>query len=272
VLKRSWAEIVLPSGDPNHVWELFHENSKTGRFEAHPPDEFVVAQMKELHESLPYDGYPEIELPQDLSPMPVSLGQAIVDRVSCRQMEPAEISMADLATLLYCAYGVTRSNENSIYTRPFRTVPSGGGLYPLEIYFNTAHVAGLEPGLYHYNAVRHRIYRLREGDLALDVADGLVQKNLAVDASIVFFLTAMFDRSVFKYGDRGYRFVMLEAGHVAQNLNLVACGLGLGSLNIGGYFDRRIDDFLGLDGVTHSTIYMVAVGKSVTTEDVASEV
>jgi SagB-type dehydrogenase family enzyme len=78
---------------------------------------------------------------------------------------------------------------------------------------------------------------------------------------MVIFITSVFERSVFKYGDRGYRFIFLEAGHVAQNINLVAYGLGLASVNIGGFLDRRVDDFLGLDGLTHSTIYMIAIGE-----------
>jgi SagB-type dehydrogenase family enzyme len=78
---------------------------------------------------------------------------------------------------------------------------------------------------------------------------------------MLIFVTAMFKRSTFKYGNRGYRFALLEAGHVAQNINLVTTGLGLGSVNICGYFDRQVDDLLDLDGVTHSTIYIIAIGK-----------
>ena len=76
----------------------------------------------------------------------------------------------------------------------------------------------------------------------------------------MFFMTAMFERTVFKYGDRGYRFTFLEAGHVAQNMSLVATALGLGCVNIGGFYDREIDEFLGIDGLTHSTLYMLAIG------------
>lgn len=78
---------------------------------------------------------------------------------------------------------------------------------------------------------------------------------------MIVFITAIFERSVFKYGDRGYRFIFLEAGHVAQNMNLVCAALGLGCVNIGGFFDREIDDLLDLDGITHSTLYMLALGR-----------
>jgi SagB-type dehydrogenase family enzyme len=77
---------------------------------------------------------------------------------------------------------------------------------------------------------------------------------------MMLFITAQFERSLFKYRDRGYRFILLEAGHVAQNMNLAATALGLGSVDIGGYFDRQADELLGLDGLTHSTIYMVGIG------------
>jgi SagB-type dehydrogenase family enzyme len=70
----------------------------------------------------------------------------------------------------------------------------------------------------------------------------------------------MFERSTFKYGERGYRFVLLEAGHVAQNLSLTACALGMGCVNIGGFFDRKVDELLELDGLHQSTIYMAGVG------------
>ena len=88
-----------------------------------------------------------------------------------------------------------------------------------------------------------------------------MQNTIPRAASLTIFITPLFERSVFKYGERGYRFVLLEAGHVAQNLNLVATALGFGCLNIGGFFDREIDQFLALDGIAHSTIYMMAIGK-----------
>lgn len=263
MLKRSWQEILIPESNPNHVWELFHENSKTSRIDPHPPDELVLARMREQFDSLPYDSMPEVILPQEIAPFALTLGDALIGRESCRNMRPGPMSMSQLGTILYSGYGVNRSNEGTAFVRPFRTVPSGGGLYPLEIYFHTANVEGMTAGLYHYNAVRHRAYRLREGDFGFDIGNGLVQKNLAVDASVIFFLTGIFDRSVFKYGDRGYRFVLLESGHVSQNMNLAAAGLGFGALNIGGFMDRTIDEFLGVDGVNHSTVYMLAVGQAV---------
>ena len=77
---------------------------------------------------------------------------------------------------------------------------------------------------------------------------------------MLIFIVAIFGRSTFKYNDRGYRFVLIEAGHVGQNLSLAAASLGLGCVNIGGYFDREIDNYLGLDGIEQSAVYLAAIG------------
>jgi SagB-type dehydrogenase family enzyme len=219
--------------------------------------------MKEMWESLPYDQYPAIELPTDYAPLELSLGEAILQRTTPRGLKPASLSLRSLATLLFHCYGVTRDNKNTFLPRPFRTAPSAGAMYPLEIFFHSINVEDIKGGLYHYNPARNNLRLLREGDLSRELSRGLVQQNIPYDASVIFLLTALFERETFKYGDRGYRFTLMEAGHVAQNLDLVATALGLGAMNIGGFFDRDIDAALELDGVTHSTIYLVAVGEPV---------
>jgi len=268
-----WEEIRLSPGKEEYLWELFHENSKTGRFDNFPPQEIIRARMQGLLQSLPFDSYLAVELPTSLTPLRLSLADAITTRVTARGMEPCPLTLENVATILHYAYGITRSNEGTIFPRPFRTVPSGGALYPLELFCHSTHIQGLEPGLYHYNPIQNNLRFLRYGDESRKIAGALVQSNVALDASLMFFITAVFERSVFKYGNRGYRFVLLEAGHVAQNINLVSNALGLGCVNIGGYFDRQIDDLLGLDGLNHSTIYLVAIGKqpeeSPSTEELA---
>jgi SagB-type dehydrogenase family enzyme len=88
-----------------------------------------------------------------------------------------------------------------------------------------------------------------------------VQPDVAYDASVLIFVTALFERACFKYGDRGYRFALMEAGHVAQNVDLTAVGLDLTVLNMGGFYDRDLDSVLGIDGVEHSTLYVLAIGE-----------
>jgi len=241
-------------------WELFHENSKTGRFDRGLSNFEVATRMRESWESLPYEQYPSFELPAERRPLDVSLDEAITTRVTARAFEQRAIAFTELATLLFCAYGVTREAQEGIFPRPLRCVPSAGALYPLELYFHTIGVDELPGGLYHYNPSRNRVELLRRGDHSRKIAEGLVQPEIAVEATLIVFITAMFERATFKYRDRGYRFTLLEAGHVGQNINLAANGLGLGAANIGGYFDRALDELLGCDGLTHSLIYVVAVG------------
>jgi SagB-type dehydrogenase family enzyme len=177
-------------------------------------------------------------------------------------MAPRAINLNELAAILYFAYGQTRKNQGTQFPRPFRTVPSGGALYPLEIYCHTVHATGLIAGLYHYNPSRHDLRLLQPGDRTNEFAAAMVQGDIAQNCSALFFITAIFERTVFKYGNKGYRFVLLEAGHVAQNIALAAAGLGFGSISIGGFFDREIDALLAIDGVSHSSLYLAAVGGS----------
>lgn len=258
--RKRYSQSRLPAPEDGKSWEIFHENSKTARHDVPTPTEVVRHQMMQLWESLPYGGYPAEPLPAELSPLKMPLEEAIRGRVTARTVSSTKIPFRDVATMLEMAYGVTRDNEGTVFPRAFRTVPSGGALYPLEIYFHGARVEGLRAGLYHYDPTAREVRRLREGDLSRELSEAMVQQNLALDTAVQFFITAIFERSVFKYGDRGYRFVLLEAGHVAQNLNLAAVALGLGVVNVGGYFDRQIDDVLRLDGVGHSTVYMLGVG------------
>lgn len=255
-----WQELLLPPGNEDRLWELFHENSKNGRHSHCPDPEEVRTRIHELQASLLYEGYPIVELPPVPAPPSVSLVDAIESRHSVRRYSPGPLSLEQMAALLHYAYGVTRDNTGTPIPRSFRVVPSGGALYPLELYVHSTCITGLQPGLYHFNPVRNHLRHLITGDLSREISEALIQPEIGLGASAIVFLTAVFERSLFKYGDRGYRFVLLEAGHVAQNLNLVAAGLGLGSLNIGGFFDREIDHWLGLDGITHSTLYIVALG------------
>lgn len=243
------------------TWELFHDNSKAGRYDSYPPPEAITQRMEHMLQSLAFDQYPAVTLPSSPEPMRMGFAEAVAARASARGLAPARLSLGQLATLLHHAYGITRDNAGTIYPRPFRAVPSGGALYPLELYLHTTHVSELEPGLYHFDPLRHELRFLRYGDESRRISEALVQRHLAVDASVLVFMTAVFERSIFKYGDRGYRFALIEAGHVGQNLALTAAAMGLACLTVGGYSDRQVDDLLGLDGLTHSTIYLAAIGE-----------
>jgi SagB-type dehydrogenase family enzyme len=255
----AWQAIALPPVGGEPVWELFHENSKTSMLDRGLSHAQVAAHMATLAESLPFDQYPSFELgPRE--PLRASVEDVLLGRESARAIVPCPLRLAQLSALLHLSYGVTRSNVDTLFPRPFRVVPSAGALYPLELFFHTIEVEELPAGLYHYNAARGDVRLLRAGDLSRQIGRGLVQASLATEASLMVFVTALFERVTFKYGDRGYRFALLEAGHVGQNLALVAGAMDLASLPVGGFVDRRIDELLGLDGLTHSAVYVMAIG------------
>jgi SagB-type dehydrogenase family enzyme len=256
-----WEKTLVKQEEDEPVWELFHENSKLHKYQKALSDENILKRMKALHESLPFEGYPIIDLPNPVTPLSGSLDELIASRSSALTLSPISISLNQLATLLHYGYGVTRDNSDNTKPRAFRAVPSAGALFPLELFFHSQYIEEVPSGLYHFNPSQNHIRRLREGEETEKLSQGFIQPSLAQGASIHIFLTGMFERTTYKYGDRGYRFVFLEAGHVAQNFNLVATSLGLGCLNVGGFFDRAIDDFLGLDGLTHSTLYVTLLGK-----------
>ncbi|HEX8614982.1 MAG TPA: SagB family peptide dehydrogenase [Telluria sp.] len=260
MLNSLWDNAQLNSDSGEMSWEQFHESAKTGRYDPALSNEVVLAEMANLYESLPYKNSVPIALPTTLAPIAGTLADIVQARVTPREIAPHPISLIELRTVLHLAYGETRDNEGNPYApRPFRTVPSGGALYPLELYFyHAGQIDGLAPGIYHYSPSLNALHLVKAGHYTQEIAAGLVefQSHLADQLSMVIFITAMFQRSVFKYRNKGYRFTLFEAGHVAQNINLAATGLGMGVINIGGFYDRKIDDLLGLDGINHSILYM----------------
>jgi SagB-type dehydrogenase family enzyme len=182
--------------------------------------------------------------------------------VRCRRSSKAfgrkTLAIQTLSTILFVAYGITRRAEDA--ARPDRrTVPSAGALYPLDLYVAVQQVQSVPPGLYHYAPDRHVLAEVRQADLRDDLARGMIEPALAGAPAIVI-IAAAFWRSRTKYGLRGYRFTLLEAGHVAQNIQLAAAALNACALPVGGFFDRHIDDLLAINGLHESTVYLVALG------------
>jgi SagB-type dehydrogenase family enzyme len=122
-------------------------------------------------------------------------------------------------------------------------------------------VEEIDPGIYHYDVVRHRLEQLRLGDFRMETARAALDQQMAARANVVFIWTAVFERSKWKYRQRAYRYVYLDAGHIAQNLALAAVALDLGSCQIAALYDDEANDLLGVNGVEESTIYMTAVGR-----------
>jgi SagB-type dehydrogenase family enzyme len=258
--EQSLADLLGVKSPSDNLWEVFHENSKNWRAALRERSgSEVQSAMKHFHESLPYTGYPVVELPGTSCKLDTSLGQAILARESVRDLVPRVVQFEELATLLHYSYGMLRDNTFVPFPPRTRAVASGGALYPLELYVHAARVAGLSPALYHYSPKEHCLHQLRATDSAL-VSCATLYPDLVRSASLTLFVTAVFQRSTWKYGERGYRYALIEAGSVAQNVGLIAAALGLGCFGLGGYVDREVDDLLTLDGVTQSTVHMLCIG------------
>jgi SagB-type dehydrogenase family enzyme len=183
-----------------------------------------------------------------------SLWTALERRRSRRDFDGSVLDAARLATLLDAGYGLRDGNR--------RTVPSGGALYPFELHVVARAVAGVPAGVYRYDPELHALEERELGDpwSALEAACPL--PGLLEGGGAVLLLLAIFGRTRFKYGLRGYRFALLEAGHVVQNVALAAAALDLAALPLGGFYDAQVDDLVGADGVEESVVYGAVVGEA----------
>ena len=194
-------------------------------------------------------------------PAPAPLAGRLDDVLARRRSSAAEVlrpvALDELAAILVGSYGASPRPGKP----PRRPVPSGGALYPLELYVAAATVRGLAPGLYHFQPFRRCLSLLAPLDWSRFRAALVDPSPLDTSAALVV-VTAVFWRSRIKYGLRGYRFGLLEAGHLVQTIQLAATDLGLFALPVGGFFDRRLDQLLGVDSLDEAAVYAVALGGS----------
>jgi SagB-type dehydrogenase family enzyme len=254
-----------PLDDPA---ECFHEASKLypSVFDHRVPGAHLLERSIELQVATTRavkrrTSLPSVELPQPAFPA-VTFEEVVNARRSARAFGADSVTLEQLSTLLHAAYGVTGSPDQP--APMFRAVPSGGALYPLEMYAVALNVDGLDCALYHFDPLRRVLERLRVGDAGPELESLTVYPELFTTAAVVFYVTAMFWRTRFKYGLRGYRFALLEAGHLGQNLMLAATALGLAAVPVGGFYDRRVEEFLGVDGVNEAPLYAFSVGRHAT--------
>ncbi|MDI9644673.1 MAG: SagB/ThcOx family dehydrogenase, partial [Candidatus Verstraetearchaeota archaeon] len=121
----------------------------------------------------------------------------------------------------------------------------------------------IQSGLYHYAVRRHYLEEICLGELGAEVASAALDQSMCAEAAVVFLWSAVFARSKWKYRERAYRYIYLEAGHIAQNLALAAASLGLGSCQIAAFFDDELNKILGIDGTLESVIYLSSVGRPI---------
>ncbi|TEU10873.1 SagB/ThcOx family dehydrogenase, partial [Candidatus Bathyarchaeota archaeon] len=151
-----------------------------------------------------------------------------------------------------------------VVARPatLRTVPSAGARHPFETYVLVNRVEGLGPGLYRFLAVDHKLQEVDlGGGIADKIADACHRQRFVKTSAATFIFTAVAYRMYWRYGERGYRYMHLDAGHACQNLYLAAEAIGGGACAIGAFYDEALNSLLGLDGVNQFAIYVAPTGK-----------
>jgi len=242
---------------------FFHHNTIRWPFNTLEPEEpWAGPPFKE------YSDRAAIALPAP-GDLGLPLGEAIRRRLSCRSFNPSPLTLDELSTILSVGNGVEGVVHLGALEHLERPMPSGGGLYPLEFYLIVREVAGLAPGLYHYTPLMHELEQLKLMEFSNSFISQLfMNQPYLVGAGAVLLITAMVERSMHKYGDRGYRYILLEAGHAAQNMCLAAASLDLGALPLGGFFDGYVAELLELNQDQEAILYALGFGRLATVDRV----
>ncbi|MBI1999078.1 MAG: SagB/ThcOx family dehydrogenase [Parcubacteria group bacterium] len=234
--------------------KLFHEASKD-RGRGHPPIPADPSKWPPAWRTIFYKEYPRLpKVPLPEPRLAADLRQTIINRASRRDFTASSLTAEQYSSLFKFSCGTTRDERH-------RAEPSGGSRFPIEAYAVVLHGNDAVPaGLYHYNVKQHALETLWKRSFSSADADSLFSYSWVKDASAVLVLTAIFARTQMKYGERGYRYILLEAGHIGQNIYLVSQALGLRCCALGGTKDGALEDIFNLDPEEESVVYAVAVG------------
>lgn len=230
--------------------ELYHENTKIAPYMRDANDDTTGAALDlPAVESYAYAPAARIRLPPPAT-LAGPLSEVMRARRSTREFANAPLALHEIATLFGLSYGES--------PRPFRIVPSAGARYPLELFLLAHDVDGLQRGVYHYHPETHTLEPWKSQDI-IDVTSRALVGGARAAAHVV--IGAVFSRTTAKYRERGYRLILLDAGHAMQNLLLAATGLGLASTALGGFVDDELNDLVGFDGVDENVLYAAALGR-----------
>ena len=181
-------------------------------------------------------------------------------RASCRRFSPEPLAIAHLGALLHAGYGVIGKADVNDLEFDHRPVPSAGALYPLHIFVLVRAVAGAKLGTYHYDPSTHQLTPVGARPDDATIATMFLAQPYVATASAIIVMAAEMGKTLERYADRGYRYVLFEAGHVAQNIALCAAGTGVGNLELGGFLDGQLASVLQIDDAAVVPLYAAAVG------------
>ncbi len=184
----------------------------------------------------------------------VSIEAALAKRRSVRNYQARALSLADISQILWSAQGISDQE------RGFRTSPSAGALYPLEIYMVINQASQeLGQGVYKYQVAEHQLFKVKAGELKNDLSSAALGQAMLKEAPAVLVMVAIYERITDHYGQRGDRYVHMEAGHAAQNVYLQAVSLNLGTVVVGAFDDQAIKEILDLPE-KEVPLYLMPIG------------
>lgn len=239
--------------------KIFHQSSKN-HGKGHPPIPENLNEWPNEWKTTYYKAYqrlPKIDLGNE--PFKADFFDLIKNRRSRRDFKREPLNKRELSLLLKYSCGNTGEIGEG---RHRRAQPSGGGRFPIEVYpivFRGGE--DLSRGLYHYNVKEHSLDVLRDREFSGVDIHNLFTYPWVKDVACAIVMTSVFWRNQNKYGERGYRYILIEAGHIGQNVYLVSEALGLKCCALGGTRDEALEKLIDIDGVTESVIYALAIGK-----------
>jgi len=192
-------------------------------------------------------GGTEVSLPAAKTSGTMSVEEALAKRRSVREFQERELTMEQIAQLAWAAQGITKPETG------FRTAPSAGALYPLELYLLT------REGIFHYIPRGHKLVQVSREDKRGELMRAAFGQRFVGAAPLSMVISAVYERTRVKYGGRAELYVHLEAGHVAQNVHLQAVALGLGSVPVGAFEPGAVAEVLGLSS-EETALYIIPVG------------
>lgn len=191
----------------------------------------------------------------------MTLDEAIANRKSVRTYSNKYITQEELTFLLWSTQTVKNFVQKESIEVAFRNVPSAGARHPFETYLCINRVEGIDAGLYYYDPLHHGLILYKEENQANNVTQACLNQKMVEHSAITFIWVAIPYRTTWRYGQRGYRYIYQDSGHVGQNLHLAAEAIGAGACMIGAYADEIFNDLLGLDGLNEFVIYVASLGK-----------
>jgi SagB-type dehydrogenase family enzyme len=225
-----------------------------------PSDQMMGVEQPSLEVAYTKNGrIIDLTPPNSIRVGEIPLRDAIERRESVRKYRDTPLSLEELSFLLWSTQGVKKTMQDRF---TFRTVPSAGARHCLETYILANNVGGVDPGLYRYLALTHRLAGENpDPHISDSIVAACVNQSFLKANAVTFIWTADAYRMTWRYGERGYRYMHIDVGHVCQNLYLAAQVVGCGVCAVGAFHDDELNYLLGIDGETQFALYLAAVGK-----------